>query len=72
MRWRRQWAKNVKRPYWPLNLRDKAFTPHLATNALPDIKVPENISGIFIPQPNSQYIPATFITSLTTETLIKH
>ncbi|HGV2390452.1 TPA: hypothetical protein ACNCFH_002562, partial [Escherichia coli] len=32
---------------------DKAFTPHLATNALPDIKVPENISGIFIPQPNS-------------------
>ncbi|AIF63340.1 hypothetical protein ECMP0209401_4120 [Escherichia coli MP020940.1] len=47
-------------------------TPHLATNALSDIKVPENISGIFIPQPNSQYIPATFITSLTTETLIKH
>jgi len=46
MRWRRQWAKNVKRPDWPLNLRDKAFTPHLATNALPDIKVPENISGI--------------------------
>ncbi|HAL2266182.1 TPA: hypothetical protein H5X67_002273 [Escherichia coli] len=36
-----------------LNLRDKAFTPHLATNALPDIKVPENISGLFIPQPNS-------------------
>ncbi|MCP6612504.1 hypothetical protein NL511_30050, partial [Klebsiella pneumoniae] len=32
---------------------DKAFTPHLATNALPDIKVPENISGLFIPQPNS-------------------
>ncbi|CDK77243.1 hypothetical protein AD18_2245 [Escherichia coli 3-475-03_S4_C2] len=53
MRWRRQWAKNVKRPDWPLNLRDKAFTPHLATNALPDIKVPENISGLFIPQPNS-------------------
>ncbi|ENB92964.1 hypothetical protein ECP02994385_3853 [Escherichia coli P0299438.5] len=47
-------------------------TPHLATNALSDIKVPENISGIFIPQPNSQYIPTTFITSLTTETLIKH
>ncbi len=46
--------------------------PHLATNALSDIKVPENISGIFIPQPNSQYIPLIFITSLTTETLIKH
>lgn len=46
-------GKNVKRPDWPLNLRDKAFTPHLATNALPDIKVPENISGLFIPQPNS-------------------
>ncbi|PDN97483.1 hypothetical protein CJU68_19760 [Escherichia coli] len=72
MRWRQQWAKNVKRPDCPLNLRDKVSTPHLATNALSDIKVPENISGIFIPQPNSQYIPATFITSLTTETLIKH
>ncbi|EGI19078.1 hypothetical protein ECJG_03051 [Escherichia coli M718] len=34
--------------------------------------MPENISGIFIPQPNSQYISLIFITSLTTETLIKH
>ncbi|EGI29509.1 hypothetical protein AC52_3241 [Escherichia coli 5-366-08_S3_C3] len=39
---------------------------------MPDIKVSENISGLFIPQPNSQYISLIFITSLTTETLIKH
>lgn len=26
---------------------DQAFTPHLAINAMPDIKMPENISGIF-------------------------
>ena len=50
---------------------DKAFTPHLAIHALPDIKMPEYISGIFIPQPTHNIL-LIFITSLTTETLIKH
>ncbi|KDW28889.1 hypothetical protein AC15_3807 [Escherichia coli 2-156-04_S3_C2] len=39
---------------------------------MPDIKMPENISGTFIPQRNSHYISSIFITSLTNETLIKH